>query len=497
MNIKEMNIKNNKNKTNSIILAKKLNNEHKVIPLNTIDNTFNETKHFPPTVREWYNSIYTYKNSLINSSILNRDLNTLIKGYFYMYYNRNILRVKNKSIRLKRLSLKRIFISKMELKHTNTKIVITMYVYNEEKRILLKKFLNLIDLLFYVNKRKSERDISSKPLINLLNLINKQENHISLINYLNLIRNIFILRLKIIQDNLLYTYDTNYYNKNKDTINTYVHNLLHNLYLLNNVIINCKSNKELYDKYNNIYREMVRNIYLEKEIKLLNYYKLLLILNKNKFKDYFLSKLSLLTSKIFNKQVEFNIVNQKSVQLNSDFFTEAILIKLRKRENRVLRVLKKFFRTLKVWKVNKIERNINYFNTPSIKKINAINYNKDKDLLNNLLLDSLSLKSSTINKNKKKKINDNIENLLVNSLKYKNVVGIRLEAKGRLSRRFTASRSVFKVKWKGSTRNIDSSYKGLSSVMLRGHLKSNIQYSLANSTTRNGAFGLKGWMSGN
>jgi hypothetical protein len=74
--------------------------------------------------------------------------------------------------------------------------------------------------------------------------------------------------------------------------------------------------------------------------------------------------------------------------------------------------------------------------------------------------------------------------------------GIRLEVKGRLTRRLTASRSVFKIKWKGSVKNIDSSYKGLSSVILRGHLKSNLQYSTVNSKTRNGAFGLKGWISG-
>jgi hypothetical protein len=76
------------------------------------------------------------------------------------------------------------------------------------------------------------------------------------------------------------------------------------------------------------------------------------------------------------------------------------------------------------------------------------------------------------------------------------MAGIRLEAKGRLTRRFTASRSVFKIKWKGSLKNIDSSYRGLSSVILRGHIKSNVQYSIVNSKTRNGAFGLKGWISG-
>ena len=39
---------------------------------------------------------------------------------------------------------------------------------------------------------------------------------------------------------------------------------------------------------------------------------------------------------------------------------------------------------------------------------------------------------------------------------------------------------------------MDSSFKGLSAIMLRGDVKSNIQYSLLNSKNRNGAFGVKG-----
>jgi hypothetical protein len=76
------------------------------------------------------------------------------------------------------------------------------------------------------------------------------------------------------------------------------------------------------------------------------------------------------------------------------------------------------------------------------------------------------------------------------------MAGVRLEARGRLTRRFTASRSVFKLKWKGGLNNIESSRKGLSTVILRGHAKSNVQYSLINSKNRNGAFGVRGWISG-
>ena len=69
-------------------------------------------------------------------------------------------------------------------------------------------------------------------------------------------------------------------------------------------------------------------------------------------------------------------------------------------------------------------------------------------------------------------------------LKHYKLGGVRLEAKGRLSRRFTASRSVFKLRWKGGLKNVDSSFKGLSAVMLRGNVKSNVQYSILNSKNR-------------
>jgi len=51
-----------------------------------------------------------------------------------------------------------------------------------------------------------------------------------------------------------------------------------------------------------------------------------------------------------------------------------------------------------------------------------------------------AMKILDINKNYK------LSKFVLNMLKYKKMAGVRLEAKGRLTRRFTASRSVFKVK---------------------------------------------------
>jgi hypothetical protein len=74
--------------------------------------------------------------------------------------------------------------------------------------------------------------------------------------------------------------------------------------------------------------------------------------------------------------------------------------------------------------------------------------------------------------------------------------GIRLEVKGRLTKRYRADRALFKVKWKGGLKNIDSSYKRLSSVNLRGFIKPNVEYSIFTSKRRIGAFAVKGWISG-
>ena len=89
-----------------------------------------------------------------------------------------------------------------------------------------------------------------------------------------------------------------------------------------------------------------------------------------------------------------------------------------------------------------------------------------------------------------------LESYIINNLKYKHITGFRLEAKGRLNKRFTASRSLNKISYKGNLLNLDSSYKGLSTILLKGNLNSNIQYTKLNSKTRIGSFGLKGWVSG-
>jgi hypothetical protein len=102
----------------------------------------------------------------------------------------------------------------------------------------------------------------------------------------------------------------------------------------------------------------------------------------------------------------------------------------------------------------------------------------------------LNLKAGVVAKNVK----------VLNQIRYKWVTGVRLEAAGRLTRRYTASRSVFKFRYKGNLKNIDYSLKtdvtkkNISTIMLRNQVQPNLQYSFAKSKRRIGAFGIKGWI---
>ena len=84
------------------------------------------------------------------------------------------------------------------------------------------------------------------------------------------------------------------------------------------------------------------------------------------------------------------------------------------------------------------------------------------------------------------------ENNIVNVMKQQVVTGVRFEASGRLTRRLTAMRAVFKYRYTGSLKDLRSSLNSKSSTTLRGCIKSNAQYTVINSKTRNGTFGLKG-----
>ena len=94
-----------------------------------------------------------------------------------------------------------------------------------------------------------------------------------------------------------------------------------------------------------------------------------------------------------------------------------------------------------------------------------------------------------------KSYEESLKKSVFNTIQHKNLGGIRLEVRGRLTRRNRADRAIYKLKWKGGLKNIESSFNGLSSVVYRGQLKPNVTYSKNNSKRSIGAFAVKGWIS--
>jgi Mitochondrial ribosomal protein (VAR1) len=210
------------------------------------------------------------------------------------------------------------------------------------------------------------------------------------------------------------------------------------------------------------------------------YYKQYILFNNLKYKNIYILPLTKLINKIYKKKIVFNIITLKNYYLNSDILSQILSAKTRNRKNNILRVLKASIRKIKTPVINQ--------------KLIVREKTKLTGVQNFIIKDSLSKDNinKILNNFYLKKDEANISHNVLNTLKYKTVSGIRLEASGRLTRRIVAQRSVFKLKYIGSVKNIDSSYKGLSSVILRGNLKSNIQFTKLRSKTRIGAFGLKG-----
>ena len=266
----------------------------------------------------------------------------------------------------------------------------------------------------------------------------------------------------------------------------------------------CKSYEKHYLK------NFVFKLFNKEVLYLLN--RQIIFLNKSKFRKTNLLPVFALIKKVYNKKVDLNLVNLKYLHLNSHIFTETIVMKLRNKKNRLLRVLKASLSKFKlpyddklaifndIYNRKKEKQNVKLNNT----KNNAIldgfhmmqhkNLN-NKDMLQEVIKDVFK-KNFVINLDKKvldKSLHtQHVTKTILSLIKYKSINGLRIEAAGRLTRRYTAARSVFKLRYKGNIRDIDSSNKGLPSVILRGHARPNVQYTHLKSKLRIGSFGIKG-----
>ena len=253
-------------------------------------------------------------------------------------------------------------------------------------------------------------------------------------------------------------------------------------------------------------KRLAKNLY--KILTTIRRYRLRLSLNKYKLEEQLLYKLSQLISKYYGKKVELNIVNLKSMAHNVDIFTEILTSKIKKEKSSPIFSINALLSKIVLPEVNtiiergRLERNVdldlvdNKFINLNVSSIINKN-NLLKDSLNKLLFD-LYYKTA-FDGSPENKLNEvftdkayylKIRDIILNNIKYKNMGGARLIVKGRLTKRYRADRAVYKMKWKGGLKNIDSAFKGLSTVTYRGYMDSNVERSSFVSKRRIGAFGV-------
>ena len=388
------------------------------IQSNSERDEYNNIIFYTSSNKEWFSSVYSYNKSYIKSLIsYDAVLNKLLRSYCNMLQDKIKILFKRRRDNKIRYSANKIYASRAELKHTNTKLFITLYIYNKQKSSIEWYILKILVLVKY---RKLIVD-GKRGFV---------PNHINRIPAL-LKNNFFTFR----------KWNMAFFKTNNNLIRYFLVNLRRKYLKLSNI-----------PTYNiRLLKKLVRlQKILFNSLKLLNF-------NKSKFNSLNLNLRNLglisLIEKLYNKKVEINLVELRSIHLNSDVFSSAVALKLRDRKNKAVRVLRKAI--LQMVRIPDLHTLITF--------------------------------------------DDNIEamnkNSIINTIKQQVVSGVRFEASGRLTRRLTAMRAVFKYRYAGSLKNIRSSFNNKPSTMLRGYVKSNTQYTLINSKTRNGTFGLKGWVS--
>lgn len=349
----------------------------------------------------------------------------LIKTYFNLYNKKleNKIRKFKIRVRIRKISLNNIFVSKSIFKHTNNEVKIMFFIYNRQK----------FSYTYFLKK-------------NLKKFI-----------------------LKKFYKNLIFI---------KLIVNKYIRENIFNYYLININMDNKIYKKIIYKYYKqflkNIYRYLAGKLFIRYKKYII--YKQLLYINKSKFNYNYLFYLQNILKQVLKKNVTFDIVNLKYFYLNSDIFTELFLSKIRKNRKNLIKKMNKVINKSNVTILDKFA----IYRLPTRKYLN-LNTNKNLNFLNFLVLNNtLSIKKT-------------LKETVLTLIKYKKVTGVRLITKGRLSKRYTASKSFSKLRYKGNIRNLYlSSTSKCSSVLLRGNLRSNLQFTKLNSKTRIGSFGVRG-----
>ena len=432
-------------------------------------------KNYKSNLINWQDSIYTYNFSNLNiiNYYKNKNVFILLDNYFNMKNKININKYK--------------YLLKLNFNFKNIKykyIICTINkIYNYS--LINKQFT-------YMMKRKNKLISWKNKLILNKNIFSISKKSISYVSLNRIFLNSYnIKHTNNIVNIILFIFNKNkIYLKNKlNKLNKIIKNTrtnIHSNIIVNN--INEYKNSYLYflrlilksiiidiiniNKYRSISKIKYKNmIKIKKNVLLLKKnYIAYLYLNNYKFNYLNIINIKNLINKIYNKKIKINFINIKNIYVDNNIFINSIIRKLNDRKKRVLKIFKKGLSIAKIGKIKTIYTK-NYIR--NIKKNNIINIIKYNNYINYIY-----------------KYYYNKYELIIKNMKNIHIVGISMEGKGRLTRRLTASRSIYKIRTNGFIKNIYSSMYGVSMLLTRGSKSSNNRYIQNNSYNRNGSYGI-------
>lgn len=477
----ESNIINNNNQGNKEYLKKKY-------------FVFNKTYNSPFS-KEWKNSIYYYNKNIMkmHNIINNLNINKLIRDYFLLSFKSDrFINVKHVINKKKPFLLKNIFLSKADIKYTNSKVIVRLFSFNAQRKYvflkrftllstyirknILKKFLKkLKKRIFFIKSKMLKRKTLFKG--------NKELNVIKFINN----REILLLKYKLLSDIII-------------SLDMYIR--IH-FYMLK------QSQKIFFLLFSKLRK-----------------YKYLSILNKYKFeKTKLLPILTRLLNNYINKKIEYNIINLKSIEYSPDIFTNVINFKIKKRKWSVRKIINRVYAKIKESKKHlgevveynndkKYYYNKREINSNLIYLLNNYNfYNFLKHIssdcfsaiiTNRLLKSKLypfvqqcdpQCKGDSSIFLKNLILSNNLKRNIFKKVKYKLIKGMKIDINGRLTKRYRADRSRRYYISRGCIGNIYAKENlNLNYSKYRGYRFSNVIYSTSVGKVRIGSFGIKGWI---
>lgn len=403
----------------------------------------------------------------------------------------------------KRYSILKTFLTKPEIGYSNNKTKIVISIYNKKSRVLLKELKSKFNLIkgklkkpsygearrkligplikkvkenktFKLNSVKGE----TKKEINKIKSLKPYLRYKSLCQIVKKLKKKFIYKLHNKPITSLYIYMWNHMNA------TSLSTLNKNAYLFNNVVNTTKASSM---------NKLEKSVYGLQSLKNLFFFKHSFMLYL--YENYKLNSNNTLPMKnvlhrLFLKKTFLYIISLKYWNLDSKIVADIVTTKLIDRTKKVLKVLGKSIRNVPIFNLAptilklKEDRHINIY----WKKKEFHVHDNMRDLSS---ITDTSLHTKLSNHHILFVCNKYKKHLLLDNLQHKWRIGTTIEAKGRITKRKTAQRSLKKVKYIGTLANLLSSRLGESTSLARGINKSNLQYVNNNNYNTNGSFGLK------